>query len=510
MDEEKKPAGKKKRELVSPGEFRVITARNLSEDTCKKFGYSISKFNGQTCQVAPYYNDEGRLVAQKLRLPGKEFVFLGDPKEATLFGQRQAGTGGKRLVITEGEIDAMSVAQAFNLSWPAVSVPNGASGALKSIKENLEFVESFEEVVFMFDMDEPGQKAAKECAELLTPGKAKIASLPLKDANDLLKENRVKDIQAAVWNARSVRPDGIMNGADLWDEVSKPLTMGTPYPWEGLNKLTHGLRKRELVTISAGSGIGKSAVVAEVAYHLGVTLKERVGYVALEESAGRSCQRFLSINLNKPIHLDATATLEEKRKAFGETLGKGNLFFFDHFGSLDSDNLMAKLRYLVKGCGCQWVVLDHLSIVVSGMALDADERRAIDKAMTDLRSFVEETGCGLILVSHLKRPEGRGHEEGARTSLAQLRGSAAIAQLSDMVIGLERNQQADTPEERNTTIGRVLKNRFSGETGVAVALRYESETGRLIEIEFVEGEDGIEFDPAAKAFGEESTDDLPF
>jgi twinkle protein len=92
---------------------------------------------------------------------------------------------------------------------------------------------------------------------------------------------------------------------------------------------------------------------------------------------------------------------------------------------------------------------------------------------------VEELGIGLILVSHLKRPEGKGHEEGAQTSLSQLRGSGAIAQLSDIVIGLERNQQDE--KQQHLTCVRVLKNRFSGETGIACYLRYSPETGRLTE-----------------------------
>jgi twinkle protein len=95
-----------------------------------------------------------------------------------------------------------------------------------------------------------------------------------------------------------------------------------------------------------------------------------------------------------------------------------------------------------------------------------------------LRTFVEETKCGLLLVSHLKRPDGKSHEEGGATSLSQLRGSHAIAQLSDMVIGLERNQQSDNPNE--TTI-RVLKNRFSGDTGLAGTLIFNKLTGRLTE-----------------------------
>jgi twinkle protein len=118
--------------------------------------------------------------------------------------------------------------------------------------------------------------------------------------------------------------------------------------------------------------------------------------------------------------------------------------------------------------------------VVSAQA-SGDERKAIDEIMTRLRMLVQETGVALIVVSHLKRPEGKGHEEGASTSLAQLRGSGAIAQLSDMVLGLERNGQAEDPEERNTTYVRVLKNRFCGITGPAGRLLFNHVTGRMFE-----------------------------
>ena len=103
----------------------------------------------------------------------------------------------------------------------------------------------------------------------------------------------------------------------------------------------------------------------------------------------------------------------------------------------------------------------------------------LDILMTKLRSLVEEIGVGMILVSHLKRPEGRGFEEGRETTLGHLRGSAGLGQLSDIVIGLERNQQDE--EVKNQTTVRVLKNRFSGETGVACTLEYNKHTGRIHE-----------------------------
>ncbi len=462
------------------GECREIKKRCLTLASCAKWDYQQGHFQGQPVQIANYRNYKGDVIAQKIRFADKTFKFLGNPQAVSLYGQWLWRDGGKMVVITEGEIDALSVSQLQNHRWPVVSVPNGAQGAKKAIQRNLDWLEQFETVVFMFDNDKQGRESAAECALLLSPGKAKIASLPLKDANDMLVAGRGKELLDAIWEARTFRPDGIVSGNELWEVVTQDDdAQAIPYPWPGLNTKTHGLRKGELVTFTAGSGIGKSLTCREIAYHL-IQQGETVGYIALEENVKRTALGLMGLHLSKPLHLDRGGVSDEDlRLAFDQTLGTGRVFFYDHFGSLDSENLVRRIRFLARGFDCNWIILDHLSIVISGLS-EGDERRIIDNTMTALRSLVEELGVGLILISHLKRPEGnKGHEEGAQTSLSQLRGSAGIAQLSDLVIGLERNQQ-DT-KESNVTLVRVLKNRFSGETGVTCYLRYIPETGRLTE-----------------------------
>jgi twinkle protein len=144
---------------------------------------------------------------------------------------------------------------------------------------------------------------------------------------------------------------------------------------------------------------------------------------------------------------------------------------------------MSKIRFLVRGCDCDYIVLDHINMVVSG--LEGDERKLIDYTMTKLRTLVEELNFGLILICHLKRIDSKsGHEEGAITSLSHLRGSHALAQLTDICIGLERNQQSEETQDLLTV--RVLKNRYSGNTGVACALHYNRQTGRLSEGDFTD------------------------
>lgn len=461
------------------GEVEPLGKRRLTEDTCRKWDYRVGRFKDRKVQIANYRGEDGSVVAQKVRFANKEFTVTGDLKAALpLYGQWLWRDKGKMVVVTEGEIDALSVSQLQSNKWPVVSVPNGAQGAAKAVAKALDWLMGFDAVVFMFDNDEPGRKAAKACAEVLPPGKAKIATLPLKDASDMLVAGRGPEVIDAIWGAKAYRPDGVVCGADLWEDVSvEDDRECVPYPWPELDRLTHGLRQGELVTVTAGSGIGKSAVVRELAHHL-LKRGETVGMLMLEENTKRTALGLMGIEANRPLHLTREGVTEEQmRAAFDATLGTGRLYLYDHFGSTEIENLLSRVRYLVRGCGCRWVILDHLSIVVSGLG-DGDERRLIDNAMTMLRTLVEETGCGLILVSHLKRPEGKGHEEGARTSLGQLRGSAAIGQLSDIVIGLERDQQGENP---NVTTLRVLKNRFSGETGEAGYLEYDRETGRLNE-----------------------------
>lgn len=463
-------------------QISALPARGITKDTCAKLKYFVGEYKGNPCQVACYYDDKGSLVGQKLRFPDKSFAVLGKTS-GCLYGS-QLWSSGKKLVITEGEIDALSVSQVQGNKWPVVSIPNGAQAARKAIEANLEYLNNFEEIILMFDMDDPGRKACEDCAKILPLGKAYIANLPLKDPNECLKAGRSGDLVSAIWNAKPYRPDGIVSGQDLYEKCVEGLDSlkdSVAYPFQALQSKTNGARHGELYVITSGSGMGKSTLLRELEYFFGVSKGETCGVVALEESTAKTGLELMSIFLNRRLIISVdpdSVSKEELKSAFDATIGNGKFFLYDHFGSLDSGNLLSKLRYMIVALGCKRIFLDHISIVVSGMdnSDDGGERKAIDKLMTNLRSLVEETGCTMYVVSHLKRPDKKGHEEGAQVSLSQLRGSGAIAQLADMVIGLERNQQGDNP---NVMTIRVLKNRFSGLTGIGGYLYYDPETGRL-------------------------------
>jgi twinkle protein len=463
------------------GSAERLQKRNISEKVCQQ--YRIYK-DGDVLRFY-YFDDAGVVKGCKVKTKSKLFTYEGETP-GTLFGQHLFPATGKRVVITEGELDAASCSEAMP-GWPMVSLPSGAAAARKSIQRALQWLQGYEEIVLFFDNDEAGRKASEDAAGVLPPGKTKIARLEeYKDASDALQVNDTEAIRRAIWDAKPYRPDGIVDGKSLLEIVTTPNPPSDhDYPFQGLQAKLHGIRYGELVTITAGSGIGKSSFCRELATHL-LNNGERVGYLALEESNRRTALGLMSAAVGKSLHLgnhDRDALTE----AYTHSLAKWNLFLFDGFGSFDPDVIYNRIEYLACGLDTKVIFLDHLSILMSG--LEGDERRMIDVTMTKLRSLVERTGIAMFLVSHLRRTSNdTNHEEGARVTLGQLRGSAAIAQLSDGVIALERNQQADRGGSSTTV--RVLKNRYSGEVGVACQLTYDLDTCKFTETE------ANDFDPS--------------
>ena len=464
------------------GSAERLQKRNISQKT-NQF-YKIYR-DGDTLRF-PYFTSDGVLVGIKVKTKKKVFTYEGVSTD-TLFGQHLFPTSGKRIVVTEGEIDAASCYECMP-GWPMVSLPHGAASAKKDIQKQIPLFQGYEEIVLFFDNDDAGRKATEEACSVLPAGKVKIARLDsYKDASEALSNNQAELVRQAIWNAKPYRPDGIVDGKSLFKLVTTPeQPCAYEYHFKGLQEKLHGIRYGELTTITAGSGTGKTSFCRELAARL-CDQGEHVGILELEASNRRTALGLMSVVTQKSLHIGEHDE-EELRAAFERSIANWSLYCFDGFGSYDPDVIYNRIEYMATGLDCKIIFLDHLSILLSG--LDGDERRMIDVTMTKLRSLVERTGIALFLVSHLRRTNSdTNHEEGARVTLGQLRGSAAIAQLSDQVIALERDQQTDS--KRSLTTVRVLKNRYSGETGVACQLEYDLNTCR-----FIEHEAQPEFNPA--------------
>ena len=467
-----------------------IADRKIKLETCRRYGVSVAKEGSRiTDHMYKYYDKDGSHVASKYRSTReKKFWSEGSLSNAGLFGQNIFNQGGKYITVCEGELDAMSAYELLGSKWPVVSIKNGSQAALKNCKQSFDYLNKFDTVVLCFDNDSAGRDAQQAVAKLFEPNKCKVMNLEMKDANEYIKTGQREKFVQAWWNSRTYTPAGIINLADLGASLyEEDINETCSYPWPKMNEKTYGMRTGELVTFCSGAGMGKSSIMRELMHHVMNNTSDNIGVLALEENTKNTAFNIMSVEANARLYIReireqfTPAQLQEWEK---KTIGTGRFFAFDHFGSIENDEILNRVRYMAKALDTKWVILDHLSILVSGQEDNGDERKSIDILMTKLRSLVEETQIGLLLVSHLRRPAGdRGHEDGREISLSHLRGSASIAHLSDAVIALERNQQADDEIEANTTTLRILKNRYTGETGVACYLHYDRDSGRMTQVD---------------------------
>ena len=489
------------------GAVTALPHRRISEATARFFGYQSCNLNGRRCEIANYTKD-GVVVAQKIRaVEDKTFLWRGTASNSTLFGQ-ELWKGGKRLVITEGEIDAMSIAEAQDCRWPVVSLPSGAAGAVKAIKANYDFVTKFQEIVLCFDMDDAGQKAAHAVAEILPAGRVFIANLPRKDANEMLTEGESAALLTAMWNAKGFRPDGILHAREIQSSGMSDNQQVWPFPWNDLTSFLIGQRSSEITMWTSGTGSGKSTIIRElVSHHLDAG--RTVGMIMLEESPEETLDDLISLRLGKPVRrIRSLRALNQLKASMGEPpvefednlsdeeyldvrryIQDKNLYIYDSFGLAATENIVSQVDYMASALDCDVVILDHITAAVAGMMAGENtgrgEREAIDEAMHRLRSIVTKTGCHIDIISQLRKPStGKGYEEGARITLGDLRGSGALGSVPNTVIAMERDRQHEDPVTANTSVIRVLKNRFTGKTGVACHLYYNYEDGKLVPVSF--------------------------
>lgn len=509
--------------FLATGHIKAIPSRGLTQETCREWDYRVrvNPRNGNKEQLAPYRDGAGRLVNIKVRNlgedgTGKDFYWVnsGSAASTILWGMHKWAKGGRQLTILEGEIDAATVSQAYTHKYAVVSVPGGAQHAAKAVAANLEWVSSFERVNIGFDMDAPGREAAIEVAKLLPPGKAFIVKWPgqHKDPNAVLTgENGATDgITRAVWQAESYRPDGIVDARQLTAQCLAPVITGLPWPWESLTRYTFGRRYGESYTLGAGTGVGKSDELAEVfactlsgrTYYGATFTPEPCALFAYESGAATSKKAIAGKLAKRRFHIpqdDAGWTDEELRAAM-DLMDKelwergGKLFINDSMGTADWESVKERARFLHHAEGVRHFAVDPISALAAG---EDDERKFLDKMVLEFTQLmVELDSCGYLL-SHLTRPkDGPSHEEGGQVRLSQFRGSNGIGMFSSYVFGMERNQQADSQEDRSKTTIRVVKDRYTGNsTGRTFVTHYDAIAGTL-----EEANTGAIFEPAPEEY----------
>lgn len=470
-----KPMANKDLIDIESEQIIALKKRNLSKETCMKWGTTVGIYKADPVIVFNYKNAMGDIEGQTLRLPNKDFPKFG---KTGLYGKWLWKEGGKMLVITEGQLDAMSVSQVNGHKYPVVSIPNGVNSAVNSIKKDLEWVSSFDKVILMFDSDKPGRQAAVEVAELLEPGKSSIVSLPLKDANEMLVAGRGGELPAAIYNATPYCPVDIREPWEIEsNRLDEIVVKGPAWPFPALNRMLKGIRKSHIYTLAAREKSGKSTLCKELALNL-IKRDIKVGMLFLEESAERAAVSLYAMDKNVPMWqveddlsvLGGSGAIKEGLKE----LTHGRAYIFDHKGRYDPKILRSKLRYLILGCECDLIILDNLSIAIATTTGGEGERKTIDVLVSELVSLINETNATLLNVVHLvKNRKDKDGNDVETVTRADIHGSGAFAKFSDVIIGIEKSGE-------DKVSLKVLANRDTGIEGYADVLTFNPETGRLI------------------------------
>lgn len=473
--------GRNRQSMSGPqieGEFRALPPRALSVEACRKYGVRVGKLGTETVLAMDYSDGDG-VVAQKVRKADKSFVILGDAKRMGLFGQHLYSPNPNiNVVVTEGELDAVAMAQAQDLKWPVVSIPNGASNARKDLAKAREWLEGFKSVILCFDADEAGREATAAGASVLTPGKVRVMSLPpgCKDANEAVVKGFEADLIKAMWASREWRPDGIVTVAEVKERTLAEVPMGLSYPFKGPTEATFGRQPGDLIGFGGGTGCGKSDLMAQMIDHDTRVLGLNVGVLMLEQNVAETVKRVSGKSVGKVFHAPDGSWSQDELVAAVEALeARGNLFLYDNWGAMDWTTIRARIRYMVTVRGCTSVYLDHLTALA---AAEDDERKALERIMAEAAGDCQSLGHVLQYVSHLATPEGKSHEEGGRVMSRHFKGSRSIQNWSHTMWGVERDTQCEDPQRRNVATLRCLKDRLTGRAlGKTWLLAYNPLTG---------------------------------
>lgn len=512
-----------------------IPERGIRKETLERFGVkvAVSQTDGKTPEAVyfPSYNQKGKVTGyskQDLTKSKEEKYHWSVVGSVTignkLFGQNVAESQNRKrnnLTITEGQWDMLSVWQAGvdivkNTKYEGieplvVSIPMGTANAVEAILHNETYVQSHDALTIFFDDDHctPAELAKKimkghEAREavanaLVGSGMSLFTVTPeegFKDASDYMQAGRSDDLAKLVqFGRRPYSSEKIVKAADLdLDFLLEPRPEGiyvNSFP-KLMDKL-HGFRTRELVLLTSPSGVGKSTVCSIFASAF-MDAGEKLGMIYLEETNKETIQRLIASKLkvnylefkNNPLKV---ASRERIEAAYKEIVDNDQLVMLGHFGSLPISELMAKIKHMHLVEGCKFIVLDHLSLVISGSAVK-DERKELDMVMTELAAFCAANEVCIIAVSHINRsaaeqfkaPKLKEGEEPkpywVQVTKEMMRGSAALEQLSFIIIGLEPEINPD--RSRGRVRLTVLKNRPWSYLGVADTFTIDDESWEVL------------------------------
>lgn len=484
-------------EIAEIASYPVVNLpdRKLRAESLNHFGIRIgmSEQDGITPTLHYYpYTKDGEIVGYKVRLiENKRIWSIGNQRGVDFFGWTQAiATGARRLIITEGELDAVAVYRILEMhtkedykdSTPAVvSLPHGAGSAARDVARLLpEIRKYFKQVSLCFDNDEPGKKATSEVLQIL--GNADVISLPAKDANECIIQGIGKAAYAAIrFNATKPKNTRLVWGRDVHEAAKEPAKWGLSWPWKGMTELTRGIRFGETTYIGAGEKMGKSEIVNALAKHLIVEHDLKVLLAKPEESNNKT-YKLLNAKVTGSIFHDPKVEFDIAAYETGGKLIRDKVCMLDLYQRINWEGLKNDIHCAVNE-GIRAVFIDPITNLTNGLSA-GEVNETLSGIAPELAAMAKDLEIAVFIFCHLNKPPkgSTPWDRGGIITTDYFAGSSAMARSCNYAIGLQGNKDPDLPhEERNMRELVLLADREFGESG-KVKLYWDNKTGLFNEV----------------------------
>ena len=478
--------------------------RGIRDDVYKYFGvrHSFDEKSGEVTEQYYPVTQEGQISGYKIREVPKNFRSVGRTgADCEMFMAFRFNRGGKYLLITEGEVDSLSAYQMlkdYNSKRgsdfeTAVVSPTTGANSQKQIAANYKFFDLFDQIILAYDNDKAGQEAAEKIIPVLPKGKVKIMQMRFKDANEYLEKGKEKEFINDFYAAKSYVPVGVVASNQISEamreEIQVPRIPLPPFMHRLQDMMAGGIPLGRIVNLGSASGTGKSTICDEILYFMLFNSPHKVGIVTLESTTGQYGIKLLSRHISKKLELLGPETAFEmlqqediKKKEyelFNNEEGEPRFYLVDDRDG-DVTNIQSAIENLIISCGCKVIVLDPLHDVISSLPLEEQEN-----FMSWQKGMVKSHMCTFLNVCHTRKT-GNGQKSGstgADLHEEDLMGNSAIYKSAACNLMFSRNKEAEDELEKNTTIMKATKIRWTGKTGIAGKYYYDNEKHRLYDLD---------------------------
>lgn len=469
----------------------AMKGKQQMQHTTENLNVVHKQFRGVSNEVLDFYdvvsfaNDEGQIVKQgysypsggrKVRTVPKGFYAESGFRGDELFGMNKFNAGSHSVVIiTEGELDAMSAFQMLEKKYPVVSLPSATPPRKLWQGKAKEWLDTFSKIVLSVDTDGPGDGVADKIAALFPNKVYRIPHDKYKDANEFLEAGADSSYRNAFRNAKKYTPQNVWNTPEQFlnilnkDDDARYIPTGI----QAFDDLALGLMQGHWTVFQAPEGIGKTEFMRYLEYHMISKHPDvPIAICHLEETKKRSLLGLVSYHLKKNLTrkdlIDESGMHSDVERALVEITEKENLYQFQIGVDEDPMVILERIRYFTEACGVKYVFFEPIQDLAYSRTTDDSIEKWLSALSVQISRTAAELNVGVVTIAH-ENDDG------------QIRDCRTIGKRASVVVKLERDKMATDEEERNTTTLLVTKNRPAGSTGYAGKLFFDPDTFTLSE-----------------------------